>query len=89
MIPLHQWRFAMQAPKVYVVRQLDKAYAVHPLDSELMRFYPTEQEAIRHAIFILQWLGNYGEPEFTRLNNGELRISFNRSRQSTWDLSEL
>jgi hypothetical protein len=79
----------MQAPKVYVVRQFDGVYAVHPLDSELMRFYPTEQEAIRHALFILQWLGNYGEPEFNRQSTGELRISFNRSRQSSWDLSEL
>jgi hypothetical protein len=79
----------MQAPKVYVVRQFDRVYAVHPLDSELMRFYPTEKEAIRHALFILQWLGNQGEPELKRMSDGELRISFNRSRQSTWDLSEL
>lgn len=79
----------MHAPKVYVVRQFDKVYAVHPLNSELIRCYPTEQEAIGHALFMLQWLGNEGEPEFARMTNGELRISSRRTKQSSWNMSDL
>ena len=30
----------MQTPHVYVVREIEHQYAVYPLDSELMRFYP-------------------------------------------------
>ena len=67
----------MQTPHVYVVREIEKQYAVYPLDSELMRFYSSEQDAIRHALFMLRWLGHSGDPKMQRIGS-ELRVSFDK-----------
>lgn len=79
----------MLAPHVFVVRTIGDQYVVHPLDSELIQYYPSEKEAIRYALFMLRWLGNTGEAMFTRKNDGELHVTCSRARQSTWDLSEI
>lgn len=79
----------MQLPQVFVVRARGTGYVVHALNSEMTQYYPSKQEAIEHALFMLRWLGHTGEPVYTHTASDELHVTFTRSRHSTWDLTEL
>jgi hypothetical protein len=79
----------MQAPQVFVVRSIGDLYIVHALDSEMIQYYAREEDAIRHAAFMLRWLGHMGELLYTRQHDGVLHVSCAKARQGTWDLSEI
>ncbi len=76
----------MHAPQVFVVRTSGEQFVVHPLDSELIQYFITEQDAIKYAVFMLRWLGHLGDAIFTRTNDGALHVTCSRVREVRWDL---
>jgi hypothetical protein len=79
----------MHAPQVFVVRTSGDQFAVHPLESELIQYYSSEQDAIKYALFMLRWLGHSGEAICTRVKEGVMHVTCSRARHSRWDLSEI
>ena len=76
----------MHAPQVFVVRTSGKQFAVHPLDSELIQYYASEQDAIKYALFMLRWLGHSGDAICTRMQDGALHVKCSLVREERWGL---